>query len=164
MHVPAQDRNQLRGHVKDKRVLKYLREMIRICRHSNRRWVRMEYERAWEFAVQVIYGPLPVREDFSTGDRPDSIVSRVPAGFRSQHPLREWPLRKIVKRFSREWNHNTFKYETLECAHIVQVPPGYNIPVKSRRCAACLAETLAKKKKPAASVAEVPQQKKAVSA
>jgi len=53
MHDSAEDRRKFRGHLQDKRVLKYLREMIRICRFNNRRWVRMEYERAWESTITI---------------------------------------------------------------------------------------------------------------
>jgi hypothetical protein len=163
MHELAGESRRLSSQRKDERILKYLRRQIRRCRDNNLRWARMYYEYGWEFASDIIYGPLPARDDFSTGESPSSIVSAVPAGFRSQHPVTQWPLKKIIKRFSREWNSRQIEYETLECSHIFIAPVGWSAPNKSRRCPACLVEKLAAKKKPAVSIAEVPR-KKAVSA
>lgn len=146
MHEPDEESQRLRGHVKDKRVLKYLRDMIKVCRYNNRRWLRMEYERAWEFASQIIYGSLPQPEDFSTGHHPSTVATQLPEGFR---PSGRMPLRKIVKKFTQRYNTWEIEYETLECAHILTVAPGYRITPKSRRCPHCAIAAIAKKKKPA---------------
>ena len=151
------------SNARSKSVLKYLREMVKVCRYHRRRDLKLYYEEAWEFASQIIYGPLPARNlSPSTGSHPDSVISEVPAGFRSQNPISRWPLRKIIKRFSLPYQTWEIRYETLECAHIV-VAPIDGPASKSRRCARCLADQLARKKKPVISIAAAPR-KKAVSA
>ena len=152
MPVLDEDCQRHRGHKLDKAVLKYLREMIRICRYQNRRWLRMEYERAWEFAAITIYGPLPQPEDSSTGQHPDSVASQLPAGSSTTIRNTTWPLRKIVKRFRRPYQTWQIDYETLECLHILRAPTGYSVPARSRRCPHCAAEKVqasAQKKRPA---------------
>lgn len=138
-----------KGHTLEKSVLKYLDEMIQVCERKNRRWLRMDYERAWEFAATIIYGPLPEEENNSTGQHPDSVASQLPAGIFNSLPRTKWPLRKIVKRFSRPYNTWQVDYETLECLHILRAPVGYSVPARSRRCPHCAADALTKKKKPA---------------
>jgi hypothetical protein len=156
MHDPApiSDLDRIRGHRKDKSVLKYLREMVRLCRYHNRRWLRMDYERAWEFASQVIYGQLPPLEDYSTGQQPQTVRTKFPAG--AARPPEPWPLKKVVKRFTLPWNGQDFSYETLECCHVIAGPVGWYAPVKRRRCIHCaLAAAAQPKKKSAASASAV---------
>lgn len=164
MPVADEGSSNTRGRVKDRRILKYLSDMIRIARRLNRREMKFYYEHGYEFAADRIYGAFPPRPNYDTGQKPSDVVSPLPAGL--VHPgASKCPLRKIVKKFSLPCNTWTLNYETLECAHVVLVPSGWSAKVKSRRCLRCYADKMAAKaakKKPAGSAAEV--KAKAVSA
>jgi hypothetical protein len=159
MHQPPEGCLRVRGHYVEKRVLKYLREMIAVCKRHNRRDLVWEYTAAWEFASSKIYGPLPPRPEERTGAHPSTIVTPAPSGW-MKPPRYRMPLRKIVKRFTRPYQTWEISYETLECGHIVLAPAGHSLPAKSRRCAECTYPSAAKRK----SVASVVPIKKAVSA
>jgi hypothetical protein len=155
---PTEDVKRLRGQKLDKAVLKYLREMIGVCRRFNRRELVWEYQHAWEFAATIIYGPLPPRPDYSTGHHPSTVATQFPSGFTRPEKM---PLRKIVKRFTRPYRSWEIRYETLECAHILMAPAGYSVSVKSRRCPHCAIAAALAKKKPSSAAAP---RSKAVSA
>lgn len=143
-----------RGHRKDERILKHLRKMSGYCRRKHRRDLCWYYDAGWEFAAEIVYGPLPARHDFSTGQHPETVRTKFPPG--AARPPAPWPLKKIVKRFTVPWNNYDYTYETLECYHILSAPVGYSVPAKGRRCIHCaIAAASQSKKKSVASASAV---------
>jgi hypothetical protein len=147
------DLQRIRGHRQDKRALKHLREMIVLCRRKHRRDLAWYYEAAWDFASEIIYGALPPRDGLISGQHPETVRTKFPAG--AARPPDPWPLKRIVKRFTVPWNNNDFTYETLECYHIISGPVGYSVPAKSRRCIHCALAAAQPKKKSVASASAV---------
>lgn len=142
---------RISGHRLDKRVLKYLREMIAVSRHLRRRDMAWYYTEAWEFASIKIYGTLPPRKQDLAGTFYQPQNPELPAEFRP--PTKHWPLRKIVKINDHPHGYTTLKWEMLECGHELMCAPGYNVPAKKRRCIYCAfaaAEKAVAKKRPAA--------------
>lgn len=137
---------------KDKRVLQYLRDMIRLCRRFHRPDLADEYQDAWEFAATVIYGPLPARKPPS-GHYVQPEPKPVNTLWRRQMLAK--PYRKIALRFTEVIDGTTIEYEQLVCGH--RVMAGIEIsgepPARRRRCSECAREAEAKKKPTSASIA-----------
>jgi hypothetical protein len=159
------DQQRARGHRRDKNALKYLREMISICRRHHRRDLMWQYESAWEFASTIVYGPLPPREQDLSGCSFQPYNPPMPAPAPGPRPaIKEQPLRTIVSRFTRPYRTWMLEYETLECGHTLLAPVGYSIPAKRRRCAECARLAKAQTKKPTASAKENRGKKNTVTA
>jgi hypothetical protein len=151
------------GHEKDKSVLEYLREMVRICQEQNHRDARIEYERVRDFVAQTIYGPLPPREQFPQAYewKPDPKPATPPIW---KQQLAARPLRRIIRRFTET---DGSLWEILQCGHRVGTysfeSPWASQPgtlARHRRCVLC-GEQAAEKKQPASATA---LKKKAVTA
>ena len=155
--LPPADVPRASGHRLDKRVLKYLREMVAVSRRLRRRDMAWYYEEAWEFAAVKIYGALPPRKQDLLGTFYQPSNPAVPESFRP--PASQCPMRRIVKLNDHPHGFTTLQWEMLECRHELSRYPGYNNPVKSRRCIYCAYEALSKKKKPAASVSAIAKAK-----
>lgn len=146
------DVSRASGHALDKRVLKYLREMIRVSRNLRRRDMAWYYEEAWEFSARKIYGALPPRKEDLLGTFYRPANPAVPDSFRPRASQR--PMRRIVKLNEHPHGCTTMKWEMLECGHELMCTPGYSVPAKKRRCIYCAFAVAQKRaaKKPPASV------------
>jgi hypothetical protein len=129
---------------KDKRVLRYLRDMINLCRRFHRPDLVSEYSDAWEFAASTIYGPLPARKT-NRGHYVQPEPKPVNTVWRKQMLAK--PYRKISLRFSEVVDGVTVEYEQLACGH--RILAGIPIPgeptAQRRRCSECAREAEAKK-------------------
>ncbi|HEX3091622.1 MAG TPA: hypothetical protein VHW72_03300 [Candidatus Angelobacter sp.] len=162
MNDQAEESKRIRGRQKDQRILKHLRRMVVYCRNRHHRELGWYYAAGWEFAAEIIYGPLPPREGYTSGQHPETVRTIFPAG--AARPPAPWPLKKIVKRFTVPWNNHDYTYETLECCHILSAV-GYSVPAKSRRCIHCAMAAAAQPKKKSVASASAPiANSKAVSA
>jgi hypothetical protein len=129
---------------KDKRVLQYLREMIKLSRRFHRPDLVDEYQEVWEFAATIVYGPLPARKP-NRGHFVQPEPKPVNTAYRRQ--MMGKPYRKISLRFTEVIDGVTIEYEQLACGH--RVMAGIEIPgqppAQRRRCSECAREAEAKK-------------------
>lgn len=135
-----------RGHFKDKSVLRYLRDMVKICRYANRRDLRIEYEIAWDFAAETIYGRLPGRRVWFPKGKPVLPESEPHQQLTDwQLDALKWPERKIVR--------SDDNFSLLDCGHRIFRNKRKKNGAMAR-CGDCYSGEVSKKK-PAASVRSV---------
>jgi hypothetical protein len=152
----SDEARRIQGHRKDQAVLRYLRQMISVCRYKRHREMRWAYEHAWDFAAETIYGPLPARPEYNMRGLgalpPDPPKPTTPPIWKQQ--LQARPLRRIIRRFTEK---DGSMWEVLQCGHRVgtsgfeslwAAEPG--TLAKSRRCDSCAQESADKKKPTAA--------------